>query len=289
MPSASLLRSKLKRLEKEMENFAKDNHFMNLYGSLERKEKDVSEIRGKGYPFFQDELETVLSDLKTRIDTNSEELGRQLISINNNLLGELRQASYFTQISQNDDVSESILKTAERETEDFARKLKSSKERYFSLIDPNFEEKIKRIDELFKRVEYYFKMRDEASFDFNPNEKVVMADKAEWVVTGKGKEDPDGLLFLTDQRILFEQKETTGKFLGVFGGKKQHGLQWEYSIQQIASVSHKDEGMFKGKDMLTLEMGDGAEHSSITLEVKGKDDNSLWAEVLEKAVAGTLE
>ena len=287
MPSSLAIRSKLRRLEKEMQAFAKDYHFMTLYETLVQKEKAVAGLRADGYPFFKEELEDVLTGLKQRIDSNSEELGRQMMYITDSLLRELRQASYFSNISNNDDVADSILEAAERETNDFGKKLHQGKERYFAMIDPNFEDKMERIDRLFKRVEYYSKMSEEASFNFNAGEKVVMADKAEWVVTGKGKEDPDGILFLTDQRILFEQKETTGKFLGLFGGQKQHGLQWEYPVSQINSVSFKDEGMLKGKDMLMIEMKSGAAHSSIMLEVKGADDNSLWSDVVGKAISGT--
>jgi hypothetical protein len=131
--------------------------------------------------------------------------------------------------------------------------------------------------------------RDEASFAFLAGENVYFASAAEWVVTGKGGQDPDGVLFLTDQRLIFEQKEKVGKTLGLFGGKKVQELEWAVDLGQIESVRVENKGLLGGKDMVNITLKPGAEHSSFTLEVKRGADNKAWKEMLERAISGELK
>lgn len=53
--------------------------------------------------------------------------------------------------------------------------------------------------------------RDEASFPFLEGENIFLVATAEWRASGKGKDDPDGILYLTDQRLIFEQKRPLAK------------------------------------------------------------------------------
>lgn len=286
MTSASLLKSKLRRIERELEEFEREYSPDGIINRLQQYGVDVQQYRQQGYDFFKDEIEGATENLIAMVEERRQMLDRHMDDRVRRIMRELRQASYYTNLS--DDASESLLERADEETDDAERKLRDAKREYIKGLDP-LEDTEKRIKKLMKRIPYYFEMRDEASFEFADDEKVVMADKAEWVVTGKGKEDPDGILFLTNQRMVFEQKEKTGKKFGLFGGKMQHGIQWEYPLSQIASVSFEDQGMMGRKDMLMLQMQSGAEHGEITLESKGDDDNSEWHEVIEKALNGSLD
>ena len=89
------------------------------------------------------------------------------------------------------------------------------------------------------------------------------------MATGKGKDDPDGILYLTDQRLVFEQKETTGKKLGLFGGKKDAGTRMGDSAPSDQGVKPENKGFLGGKDMLNFTLGSGAPYAAITVEVKG--------------------
>lgn len=284
MTNASLLRGKLRRLEKEIEEFERDYSPEGIMDRMRQLKQKMGQFRSQGYTFLEDDIEGAADRIISMVQDRRDFLNSMMNSSIRRLLGELQQASFYTNL---DNASESVLERADKETDDAERKLKDARKNYIDGLDP-LQETEKRINKMLKRIPYYFQMRDEASFDFNSGEQVVMADKAEWVVTGNGKEDPDGILFLTNQRIVFEQKETTGKKFGLFGGKKQHGIQWEYATDQIANASFEDQGMLGRKDMLMLQMQSGAEHPEITLESKGDDDNSEWFAVIDKAIKGTL-
>lgn len=135
-------------------------------------------------------------------------------------------------------------------------------------------------------INWYLDERDEATFPFLAGESVFLVAKAEWVEKGKSKDDPDGILYLTDQRLLFEQKEKTGKKLGLFGGKQTQELEWEIPLNQIESVIAENKGLFGGKDMLNFTLGAGAPFGQITVEVKGGVQSKFWSAQIERMIAG---
>jgi len=128
--------------------------------------------------------------------------------------------------------------------------------------------------------------RDEASFPFLAGENIFLAARAEWRSSGKGKDDPDGVLYLTDQRLIFEQKETTGKKLGLFGGKHTQELEWEIPLHQIEGLEHENKGFFGGKDIIHFTLGSGARYPKLSVEVKGATTNKFWIAQIQRMTKG---
>lgn len=115
-------------------------------------------------------------------------------------------------------------------------------------------------------------------------EDVRVAADAEWVA-GQGRDEaPDGTLYLTDKRLIFEQDEKVGKRLGLFGGKQVREVEWAINLSEIGGVRAKNAGMLGGRDMLYFDHG-GREY---TLEVKGRASNDDWAAYIERAKAGAF-
>lgn len=114
----------------------------------------------------------------------------------------------------------------------------------------------------------------------------LVACEAEWVQTGRGGDDPDGVLYLTPSHLVFEQKEKKGKTLGMFGGKVVQSVKWAVALGNISGVRATNEGMFGGKDVLFLDLADGDPAPEVKLEVKGSADNKAWAEYISRAQAG---
>ena len=55
------------------------------------------------------------------------------------------------------------------------------------------------------QIHWMLKQKMEASFDFENDEDLYLAVKSRW--DQEGKEDPEGILFLTNKRLIFERKE----------------------------------------------------------------------------------
>ncbi len=99
-------------------------------------------------------------------------------------------------------------------------------------------------------------------------------------------DDPDGILYVTNKRLLFEQKEKQGKFLGVFGGKKVQNALWEVALAHLHTSEAERKGIIGGRAMLTLTFSSDASLPSITLEVKGGFGNERLERMLKLAQHG---
>ncbi len=126
-----------------------------------------------------------------------------------------------------------------------------------------------------------------------PAEGPYAAVEAEWELDGK--EGPDGILFLTDQRLLFEQKEKIAKkkFLNLITTESElvQKLLLNVSIPEIESVEHSEEGGFLGMgkaDVLKLVFASSAPVSRARFHLKGQD-SSDWAAWIKKMQTGNVD
>lgn len=139
-----------------------------------------------------------------------------------------------------------------------------------------------------KQIQGYLALADESTADWKPNESLFMVHEAEWVQSGKGKEDPDGLIFLTDQRLIFEQKEKVGGRLG-FGGEKVQQVLFEAPVGAISEVKSEDKGLFGRKDLVHLKLSSG-DYAELTFEVKSGGIDSKWyVQQINRVVSGEIE
>jgi hypothetical protein len=86
--------------------------------------------------------------------------------------------------------------------------------------------------------------------------------------------------------MIFEQKETTGKTLGLFGGKKAQEVKWDVPLNLVQSVEAENKGLFGGKDMLHFGLKSGAKYPQITVEVKGGVACKFWAAQVQRMISG---
>ena len=133
---------------------------------------------------------------------------------------------------------------------------------------------------------------DSASFGFLPSESIVMAVKATWARDGsEDKNDPEGILFLTDQRLIFEQREqvATKKVLFVTTERKLvQQLLFEVPVFSITRSKASKQGMFKNEDWLDLELESGAFARQVKLHLDGQDCNT-WQKLLTQAKTRELD
>jgi hypothetical protein len=125
-----------------------------------------------------------------------------------------------------------------------------------------------------------------ASFGFLPDEAAVRAVKAVWCKNGKEqKDDPEGTLFLTDQRLLFEQDEevATKKVLFVATEKKKIKEKlFEAPAVSITDVVSSKQGLFKNIDMLDIKFAAGCFTDKATLHIFDQPCED-WQKTIVKA------
>ncbi len=177
----------------------------------------------------------------------------------------------------------------EDDAQDLERKLDHLDDRLDdveSAIRRRFEtlrENINRASKSIREANQTMDHAQEATFEFKMGEAPIVVAKAEW----RNQDDnPNGILYLTDQRLIFEQKEKTGGFLGI-GRKKVQEIGWEVAIPDIEKARAYDEGLLGRKDMVEVTAGGGAPFGQIVFEVKDAN-NEEWIRKINRARTGDI-
>jgi len=138
----------------------------------------------------------------------------------------------------------------------------SAAEKYLNGMYEQFGNQISLFSSQLDQIEYLVTQLAEATFQLLPTEAGIAATKAVWCKTGKEqKDDPEGVLYLTDQRLLFEQKEeiVTKKVLFVATEKKKvQQLQLECPVTLVGIVDANKQGMLKNEDHIGMNFNSGA-------------------------------
>jgi hypothetical protein len=135
-----------------------------------------------------------------------------------------------------------------------------------------------RLRDTVDTIKGYHAHLDAATFKLNPGEALFSTAKAEWVVENSGKiVYYNGVLFLTDQRILFEQNEKVDAFMGLFGGRQVHELKWQLALPSVDRAGAEVKPQLLGKkELLELIMQSGSNPSKVLVEVKAGADCAAW-------------
>ena len=138
----------------------------------------------------------------------------------------------------------------------------SAAERSIDGMYDQFSNQVSQFTKHLDDLEYLVTNLAEASFQLLPTEGGLAAVKAVWCKTGKEqKGDPEGILYLTDQRVIFERKEevATKKVLFVATEKqKVQELQLESPAALVEKVETSKQGFLKNEDHIEIRFASGA-------------------------------
>ncbi len=177
-----------------------------------------------------------------------------------------------------------ILTQIERSTTQLSEQVASARKRIEGLFG-QVPGNVSQTQSQLRQIAGYLDLAQGARVAWTPSEALFTAVQAKWLKAKK--DEPEGILFLTDQRLIFEQREKVGGRFGMGGQEVQEEL-WAVPVGAITEVRPEDKGVFGGKDLvhLTLSAGDFRE---ISLEIKGGIDSKAYAQQLSRAASGDLE
>lgn len=252
-----------------------------LGGQIEGLPEAIDGVRSRGYK-FRSYLENKIEVMAGQWDDINDRIERWLDEEAADLDDELA------------DAEKAYRRLNRRKTESRLEALTGALDTLESQVESS-EEKIKAVYEAVDRemsttsrqlqtVNQHLDWLEAADVNLNAGEGLFMAAEAEW---DDNRDKPDGFIFVTDQRIIFEQSEKKGGMLG-FGGKKVKEVLWEVPHSQVEKVVPANEGFGGGKDMMTLKLGAGAPYSEITCEIKGGIEADYWAQQVSRAVKGVI-
>lgn len=192
-------------------------------------------------------------------------------------------------------LAKSSVERLESSLESFEDKVSAVKNSVQGMFDSlqsesgKFESTLDRIDEMLKEFD---SAAAAGTFRLLPTEGAVMAVKAVYSRDSKMENsDPEGFLFLTDQRLLFEQNEeiATKKVLFITTERqKVCKLLLEVPIALMETVQAEKKGLFGHQDHLVMTFKSGAPVYQAWFHLEGQDCDE-WQELIGKACSGGFE
>lgn len=283
----SALQSKIGSLQQSVRLTEARDEVEDLQTKVNSAAQRIAGLRQKGY-VFEKKLEEQASDLVKQWAAVYPSLNQQINLQASSLQASIRPIeSQMTQLSlaaRNPIAARPLLTTIQSQVKMLEDKVSAAEKTIngmYNQIDSQVQQLGRHLDE----VEYMLTNLAEASFRLLPTEGGVAAVKAVWCKSGKEqKGDPEGVLFLTDQRILFEQKQevATKKVLFIATEKqKVQSLQWEVPVAVLDQVATSKQGMLKNEDHIDIRFQPGASLQSAHLHIW--QDCEMWQALLNRA------
>ena len=209
---------------------------------------NIANIRSRGYVFkswLETKAQTLAAqwhEVRPRLDTNVQSQSQQL-----RYRADQVQAAHDRRQRATADLSalESEINAAQ-----------SNLQGMYNPINETMQQTQKQLDD----IAWTLQQAEQASFGFVATEAPVEAVLANWSKPG-AKEGMGGVLFLTDQRLIFEQKEeiATKKVLFIATEKKKvQALGWDLPIANLATATGSHRGFMNKDDFLTVTCASGA-------------------------------
>ena len=250
-----------------------------LFGALEQVNSSVAaldgmvaEARTRGYRFGRS-LEEQAQSVRLRWPQQRNEAAR-LIEQQRGVLQTARVDVENLLRRAASDVS--LIGTAESRISAFERNVRDAEAQGRGLFDQTYRE-VNALRAQLQEVDQMLDALDTASFDLLPDEHGIAACPAAWI---SDRDQPEGVLFLTDARLVFEQRQEIATKKILFFTTKTELIQkklWESPIGAVDESQAEDQTAFLSrKEILTLSFALRTRElpSDVTLELRGADNEA---------------
>jgi len=245
---------------------------------------EIEELRTRGYvfrSFLERKVDVLTKQWEETHDRVSREVSRRVRELEreaDEAESALRQAmsGRASQVAR----AETAISTLERKVEAAQSAIRAM----YETLRQNVNQTRSQVEE----IRWLLDQIDEASFQLYPAEDPVAACRAQYMETKK--EGPKGVLYLTDERLIFEQKEekATKKVLFITTEKEKiQQLIFAVPIGQVEEVKASDKGFLGRKEMLELRFAPEADLSGATLRLHGVE-NEEWAGLIGRVKSGEI-
>jgi len=257
-----------------------------MANQLNRLMTGVSDLRARGYRYGRT-WEDQIASLQGEWARQREEATRILEDERRNL----DTATYDIQNLLNRAAREPGLVTAaDSRVGDFERNLSAAEQRVNGVYASTSRSAAELSLELTE-AETVVEALESASFQLFPEESGLHVCEAEWFA--RGTDALEGMLFLTDSRLLFEQRQevVTKKVLFFKTEKKmEQELLWYAPIGgiEVVGMEDKKELLKARKELLILRLEGGDAPQEVTLNLVNAR-NEDWARLIKRAKEGQFD
>lgn len=259
---------------------------------LESKMAGVShvleDLRKRGYVFekglenqsqnIYQRWKTIKPTVQMQIQFQANQLSRALPPIETKM-------AQLSSMSRNLALARPMHSQVKTEVENLTRKAEAAESTLRGMYD-ELENEYNKLNQHLDDIDWMLSQLAQASFTLLPTESGIMAVKATYTSGPKAdKDDPEGVLYLTDQRLIFEQKQevATKKVLFITTERKTiQNLVFEIPVVMVEDIKPAKQGMFKNEDHLDIFFASGAPYRQVHLHLDGQDCN-LWQGLINRA------
>lgn len=284
------LQSRFSRLETSAELSDLTQAISRLDQTLAELPRDLEKVRSRGY-LHAGRLEDEIASLRERWQQTQPRIESTLNVERSRLQRELRQATARVQaLSPRDPAAISAATAA---VSSLQSRVNAGRNNVRGLYNP-LQRRVHQLDQKLERIEQTLeRFHTSPGVRLRPTEGPLLAAEATW--RRNGDEGPEGVLFLTDQRLLFEQNQEVAKekFLGLFTTKSEQvqRLLLDVPVHTVEKMEHGEEGGFLGigeSEILELVLGPQAPVSRASFEIK-KEDAEEWLSWIKHVQTGQID
>ncbi len=255
-----------------------------MESSLRLLPVEIEKLRTRGY-VFRNFLEQKASVMTKQWTDLSPQVSREVVRLTRDLQREASQAeAILHQATRGDTAAVSRAEVAVQALERRIDGAHSAVSGMYKTLRQNVDQTQAQLDELG----WLLDQLEQACFQLQPAEDPVAACQAQMMETKK--DGPKGVLYLTDERLIFEQRETraTKKMLFVTTQKETvQALIFAIPVGHIEKVEVSQKGFLGHKEMMTLRFTPEADMDTALIRLRGAD-NDEWASLIGRVRSGDI-
>lgn len=291
-PLSEEIQAKLDRMQGQFRDLQNSTLLTNVQSEMAEVETtlsllptEIAQLRTRGYVFrsFLENKASVLSgqwnEMKDRVANEVNRRTRDLERDANVAERVLQQAV---------DGDPSRVSRAESAVETLESKVYAARSAIQAMYEP-LQQNVNQTHRQVERIRWLLDQIDEASFELHPVEDPVAACKARYIE--REDKGPEGVLYLTDERLIFERKEEVATKKVLFITTEKETVQefiFDVSVGHIDETTASDKKKFLGrKEMLELLFAPEADLSGATLRLLDAE-NEEWSALISRVKSGEI-
>ena len=152
----------------------------------------------------------------------------------------------------------------------------------------DIENQLYKLESRLTDIHWAMDQLDESQFNLQTGEDLIMAVPTRW--DKDGKDDPEGILFLTNRNIIFERKEKVATKKVLFITTSSELVQevlLEQPLTAVKSYNAESKGLFGHQDFLSIDFSE-KQVGAVSLHLDGQD-SKMWAELIKQVKSGAIE
>jgi predicted nucleic acid-binding Zn-ribbon protein len=254
-------------------------HAINLLESARDKgfryQKDLDDMAHKAASAWQSIFESVMQDTRAEaqaVQSTLNPLTSQVSQLNSRL--------------NNPTLAHTYLRSTQSLTNNLMQDI-SGKRRQITSRYADIEASVYKLTARLNVVHWALGQLSEAKFSLGDREDIVMAVKARW--DQEGDDDPEGVLYLSNKRLVFERKETVATKKILFITTEKELVQEVLFAEDVKSIKEnkaQGKGLFGHQDFLEVDFGGKLKKVSLHLEGQESQD---WSGLLDAVRSGKIE